>query len=214
MVELVGYYGNDEMIASSAWTSTNRDIDEDKRKRIPALLKFLADNNHLTPFEKSAFSFLVRVDLATHIHLLKHRIGVSCNTESARYKEIKDTDDIFIPDDWSLEWKQKLEEYAKEGNALYHKAVTELTPVLGRQRAKESARFFRGYTTKLTCDVMFNWRSFFHFYTLRSDPHAQKEIRELAESMLQCIKNIPGNPFKYTLEAFGLGEKFPDDTSK
>jgi flavin-dependent thymidylate synthase len=204
MVELVGYYGSDEMIAASAWTSTYREIDETKRNRIPNLLKFLATNNHMTPFEKSAFSFLVRTDLASHIHILKHRIGVSCNTESARYKEIKNTNDLYVPEDWPLEWKQRLEEHTEIGNKLYHQAVEELTPILGRQRAKESARYFRGYNTKLTCDVMFNWRSFYHFYKLRADEHAQKEIRELAEQMLHCIQNIPGNPFKYTLEAFGL----------
>ena len=87
--ELIGYYGDDETHALSAWTSTSRDLTPDKRERIPALLKMLAENGHHTPFEKSALHFLVTVDTATHIHLLKHRIGVSINGESARYKELK-----------------------------------------------------------------------------------------------------------------------------
>jgi thymidylate synthase ThyX len=51
---------------------------------------------------------------------------------------------------------------------------------------------------------MFNWRSFAHFLWLRRSEQAQKEIYEVADKMLQLVKEIPGNPFKYTLEAFGL----------
>ena len=79
--ELVGWYGSDEIHALSAWTSTSRDLDDKKRDRIPALLEMLAANGHETPFEKSSLHFLVTVDCASHIHLLKHRIGVSINGE-------------------------------------------------------------------------------------------------------------------------------------
>jgi thymidylate synthase ThyX len=99
-VELLGYYGNDTVHAQSAWTSTSRDLSDDKIKRIPALLKMLAQEGHHTPFEKSSLHFLVTVDQATHIHLLKHRIGVSINGESARYKELKE-DKAYIPADWT-----------------------------------------------------------------------------------------------------------------
>lgn len=57
-VELIGYYGSDEIHACSAWTSTSREITEEKRNRIPSLLKMLADHGHHTPFEKSSLHFL------------------------------------------------------------------------------------------------------------------------------------------------------------
>ena len=98
-VELVGWYGGDEAHAMSAWTSTSRELTKEKRSRIPQLLKMLAENGHETPFEKSSLHFLVTVDTATHVHLLKHRIGVSINGESARYKELKD-DKYVVPSDW------------------------------------------------------------------------------------------------------------------
>ena len=68
-VELIGHYGSDLTHACSAWTSTSREITEDKRKRIPALLSMLASNGNHTPFEKSSLHFLVRTDIASHIHL-------------------------------------------------------------------------------------------------------------------------------------------------
>jgi thymidylate synthase (FAD) len=202
-VELLGYYGSDLIHAQSAWTSTSRDINEEKINRIPKLLTMLAENGHETPFEKSSFHFLVNVEQATHIHLLKHRIGVSINGESARYKELKE-DKIFIPTDWPQEWRGRLEVFSENANHLYHKALEELTPLLGRKRAKESARFFKSFNSQISLDIMFNFRSFIHFYNLRADAHAQKEVRELAHQMLELIKGIEGNPFKHTLEAFKL----------
>lgn len=210
-VELLGFYGNDVVHASSAWTSTSRNLSEEKINRIPKLLKMLASEGHHTPFEKSSLHFLVTVDQATHIHLLKHRIGVSINGESARYKELKE-DKTYLPEDWKdlhkhgeiRNWYEALQQYTELGNNLYHESLEHLTPILGRKRAKESARFFKTFNSQITMDVMFNWRSFYHFQKLRNDEHAQKEVRELAQEMLDLVKNIEGNPFKHTINAFNF----------
>jgi thymidylate synthase ThyX len=98
-VELVGTYGSDETHALSAWTSTSRELNDEKRGRIDKLLTSLATNGHHTPFEKSSQHFLITTDIATHIHIIKHRVGVSVNGESARYKELKD-DKFYVPTDW------------------------------------------------------------------------------------------------------------------
>ena len=202
-VELLGFYGDDTVHASSAWTSTSRDLTEEKVNRIPKLLDMLASEGHHTPFEKSSLHFLVTVDQATHIHLLKHRIGVSINGESARYKELKE-DKMYIPEDWDNRWSIALKNFSDRSNQLYHECLEDLTPILGRKRAKESARFFKTFNSQITIDVMFNWRSFAHFQGLRNSEHAQVEVRELAQQMLDLVKNIEGNPFKHTIEAFKL----------
>ena len=211
-VELLGYYGDDTIHASSAWTSTSRDLTPEKLGRVEALLTMLAKEGHHTPFEKSSLHFLVNVDQATHIHLLKHRIGVSINGESARYKELKE-DKYYLPEDWKgsgengdvlTYWYDELESLTRDANESYHKCLEDLTPILGRKRAKESARFFKTFNSQITMDIMFNWRSFYHFQKLRNDKHAQKEVREIAQQMLDLVKNIEGNPFKYTIKAFNL----------
>jgi len=53
-------------------------------------------------------------------------------------------------------------------------------------------------------DIMFNWRSFAHFQHLRNSEHAQVEVRQLAQDMLDQVKNIEGNPFEHTINAFKL----------
>jgi thymidylate synthase (FAD) len=233
-VELLGFYGSDQVHAQSAWTSTSRDLTPEKLDRIPKLLRMLASEGHHTPFEKSTLHFLVNVDQATHIHLLKHRIGVSINGESARYKELKE-DKMYIPEDWKgirstkplfihdedadgnqeggeLSWKEGttwesiLQDYTEIGNYLYHNCLEDLTAELGRKRAKESARFFKTINSQISMDVMFNFRSFMMFQKLRNDIHAQKEVRELAQQMLEIVQDLPWAPFKHSLEAFGYGK--------
>lgn len=221
-VELIGYYGDDTTIACSAWTSTTRDLTDEKRNRIPALIQNLWSNGHETPFEKGTVHFLVDTEIASHIHLLKHRIS-SANAESARYKELKE-DKFYIPEDWrgieavslsdgykdeyggmdlGYNWDEILTNYTKIGNTLYHAALKDLTPILGRKRAKESARFFKTYNSQIQADVMFNMRSFANLVKLRRSEHAQKEIYDVVDEMLQLVKNIDGNPFEHTLKAWG-----------
>lgn len=215
-VELIGYYGNDMLHACSAWTSTSRSLSEEKKARIPKMLKDLASAGHHTPFEKSSLHFLVDCDIASHIHLLKHRVGVSLNAESARYKELKENK-FYIPEEFYStpidaqhglhpydNWGDLLNDKSQEMNMLYHAALKDVEKAYGRKRAKESARFFKMYNSQIESDVMFNWRSFQHFQKLRNSPDAQKEIREIAEKMLSLVKEIEEAPFKYTIAAFEL----------
>lgn len=247
-VVLIGHYGGDKTHALSAWQSTGfDDIYEDlidspynesyidqlfentksqKKKSVEELLLFLAKNNHHTPFEKSTLHFQVRSDTATHIQFLKHRIGVSINTESARYKELEDK--FYLPCDW-MEFDglmldltdfvdnplEKVEGdiitvltwFAELGHELYHRACKELTPIVGRQRAKETSRYFLPYCKQVDFDVMFNFRSFMHFQALRNSKHAQKEIKYIAEKMLYLVSTIKGNPFDLSLKAFNVNIK-------
>jgi thymidylate synthase (FAD) len=211
-VELVGIYGSDETHALSAWTSTSRELTDDKRGRMGSLLTMLATNAHHTPFEKSSQHFLVTTDIASHIHMIKHRIGVSFNGESARYKELgaapkKDKskevpDKFYIPGDWPEEEKLKLLVHCQESNAKYHQTLDRLVKGgMDKKRAKESARFYLPYANQLTADIMFNFRSFMHFMGLRNSEHAQKEIRDIAQQMLVLVDET--GQFKLSLEAFG-----------
>lgn len=225
-VTLVGYYGSDETIALAAWTSTSREINDEKRKRIPNLVEMLYRDGHKTPFERGVVHFLVETDIASHIHLIKHRL-IGTNGESARYKQLKDK--YYIPEDWkgikkskdtvfdysyypsefngggmtSLDWAQTLEEYTKLGNELYHQAFADLSEVLGKVRAKESARYFRGYNSVITTDCIMNMSCFDNVYQLRhagKTGHPQKEIHDIVGEMADLIDSIDGNPFETTMK--------------
>lgn len=189
-----------------------------KKKTPQELLSFLAEHGHTSPFRKSHLDFQVTADIATHIHCLKHRYGVEINSESARYKELKSK--WYLPDDWDhpvtknydrpelipfhgYSWAEALNQYVEMGHSLYHEAIAQLAPVLGRARAKESARYFLPYAKQIDFDMQFSFQAFVHFQNLRNSDHAQKEVKELAQEMLELVRAIEGNPFQYSLNAFG-----------
>lgn len=209
-VELLGTYGGDLTHALSAWTSTTRELDVPdkngvtKRDRVPHILKMLAENHHGTPFEKSTIHFLVTTDIATHIHILKHRVGVSVNGESARYKQLR-SDKYLIPQDWPDDEVLLYVQHLEDSLRLYHGCFDRLLAKgMSKSRAKESARFYLPYGNQIQADVMFNFRSFAHFLILRYSKHAQKEVRDLAREMLEQVDAT--GAFEQTLIAFGLKE--------
>jgi thymidylate synthase (FAD) len=223
-VELTNWMNGDKGIARAAWTSTQINIENKTEEQIEDLIVNKLWNNgsgkpHKTPFERGIVEFNITCEQASHIHLLKHRLA-NINGESARYKELKE-DKFYLPEDWKgiilkeqlelggpvnkmIDWYEKLDNFTYEANKLYHQSLEELTPILGRKRAKESARYFKTMNSQITLSVMMNMSCFHNFYTLRNDSAAQKEIQWIAEKMLNCIKNIPDNPFKYTIKAFQL----------
>ena len=226
-VTFIGFYGGDEIIATSAWTSTSRELTEEKKKRIPQLIKTLWENHHETPMEKASVHFLVDTDIASHIHLLKHRMA-NINGESARYKELKE-DKMYLPEDWkgikveseeidmlygNGDWYKTLESFTKEANNLYHKCLEDLTPVLGRKRAKESARFFKTYNSQIQADVTFNMRSFANFIKLRNSEHAQLEIREVAQQMWDLVQTETEGKFDNVLKVIDDRIKFEEKCEK
>ena len=207
-VEIIGHYGSDEIIALSAWTSTSRELNDEKRGRIGKLLTMLAKEGHHTPFEKSSLHFLVTSDVASHIHLLKHRIGVNINAESARYKEFT-IDKFYIPGDWPENQKVQLEAHIKNSFVQYHECIKQLeSQGISRKRAKESARFYLPYGIQITCDIMFNWRSFAHFQKLRNEEHAQVEIQDIAKQMLSLAEQT--GAFPETINAIRIAGLLPN----
>ena len=200
-VHLIGHYGGDMEHALSAWASTLHEITAERRGRVGPFLRQLAEAGHHTPFEKSMLHFAVTTEIATHIQILKHRIGVSFNAESARYKELRD-DKFYVPEDWSDESKNELKSLLELCSRSYHRILAREEKNVGRKRAKESARFALPYAMQYTADVSFNFRSFMHFCGLRVSSHAQKEIRDLASNMLTQVALLPERPFEHSIRAF------------
>lgn len=220
-VELIGWYGGDNAIARAAWTSTQTQLEEKTEDQIRDLIVNKLWNNgtgkaHKTPFERGIVEFNITCDQASHIHLLKHRTS-NVNGESARYRELKE-DKFYLPEDWSNikissefltkeygvdNWYHLLHMKTSEMNSLYHYCLEDVALILGRKRAKESARFFKTMNSEITLSVMMNMSCFHNFQQLRNDSAAQKEIQQIAIEMIERVKNIENNPFKFTFEAFG-----------
>jgi thymidylate synthase ThyX len=197
----------------------NHILNNGKKKRsIQELLEFLSENEHTSPFRFSSFVFACNTDIATHIQKLKHRVILEAeNGESARYKELME-DKFYLPEDWKEikvsqsgitfdfaadNWYDVLNNNTIKQNSLYHECLKDLIPVLGKKRAKETARFFKTYNSQINTLNKLSFDGVMQFYFKRHDKtYVQNEIADLAIGMVNCIKSIPNNPFEYSLKAF------------
>jgi thymidylate synthase (FAD) len=135
--------------------------------------------------------------------MIKHRT-ISFNGESARYKEYRQ-DRWHVPDDWPQGLKDEFNARCEEQFQEYHDWLKYLASHgFTRARAKETARYLLPMALVTTYDMSMNFWAFVHFQKLRNSPHAQKEIREIAQQMLELVNTQTNDAFKWSLEAFGL----------
>lgn len=207
-VELVSIAGDDITIAAAAWYSTALSVTEARAKRVPALLQSLAQGDppeglpHGVPFEHTLLTFRVTSDISTHIHFLKHRIGVSISSQSQRYMELR-TDLFYVPEDWPADMQLDFIATVKPLFDAYHDFIKRLEAAgIDRKRAKESARLVLPYATQIHYLVSFNLLSFIHFQSLRNTDHAQDEIQLIAAAMLRLVKD--SGRFENALKAWNL----------
>jgi len=207
-VELIMIAGDDITAAGAAWYSTAKEVTDARLARVPALLETLALGDppehlpHTVPFEHTLISFRVTAEIASHIHMLKHRIGVSLSSQSQRYMEIRE-DIYYIPEDWPSNLQAVLRAHAMASFDLYHRIIEDLEAAgISRKRAKESARYALTYATQIRWLISFNLLSFVHFQKLRNSDHAQVEIHLIADEMLRLVKE--DGRFANSLNAWGL----------
>lgn len=201
-VELINISGDDMTVAAAAWYSTAKELTPERFARIPEMIKMLATERHTVPFEHTLISFRITSEIATHIHVLKHRIGVSTSSQSQRWMELKE-DVHYTPEDWPESLRQEYLNHMHRSFALYHRAVREYEASgANRKRAKEAARFVLPYATQIRYMLTFNLLSFVHFQRLRNSDHAQAEIHLIADEMLQQVKAT--ERFTNSLAAWGL----------
>jgi len=200
IVEVIAFSGSDEEIAAAAWTSSTIDITDERRERIPTMLDDLWRMGHTSPFEHSSLRFRIVVDSATHIQLLRHRVGVSFNVESGRYRQYRNYR-CWLPPDWPDDIAELLVVHARHSFAIYESTLKELEKRgIPRKRAKESARYALPMSLMVEMVVSFNLRSFFHFLRLRDASDAQAEIHTIAAKMRELVEE--DGRFKYALMAF------------
>ncbi len=203
-VNLVDMMGDDFRVLEAARVSTGSEArkgDEKDRK----LLRYLMKNEHHTPFEKIVFEFHIKCPIFVARQWFRHRIG-SYNEKSARYKEF--VWETYMPNEWRIqdaENKQGSLIGAKDAKIdymvaqAYDAAKRAYEEMLHLGVARELARIVMpvGIYTEFFWTV--NFRALLNFLKLRTDSHAQYEIRQYANEILRVIKATDKIP--WTLEA-------------
>lgn len=197
-----GGWTGDLEIVRAARTSYNADWrageDEGKDEK---LIHTLWKRKHTTPFESMSFSFEIQAPIFVFRQWHRHRTQ-SYNEVSARYTELPDL--FYLPDAdqvraQSLANKQgrdgelpaeTVREYRERCGAQYTAAYLRYQQFLAAGVSRELARVilpFGIYSRMYATANLLNW---FRFLDLRTDSHAQYEIRVFADAMLEMLRSV------------------------
>jgi thymidylate synthase (FAD) len=210
-VELMSHFGDDLMIVNVARVSYGKQVSSFDEKDIK-LLNYLVNHKHTSPFRHPQLQFRITCPIYVERQLFKHQVGLSVNSISGRYVDFSDTYSRI--DEWRKQSKSSKQ--GSDGAIEEQLAASEIEAgIIGYCKtayqklielgvSKEQARTI----LPLNLNTSFIWTgsllAFIHLFDLRIKPDAQQETREIAQKMLDAIKNIEGNPFEHTIKAFNL----------
>ncbi|MCK9524853.1 MAG: FAD-dependent thymidylate synthase [Limnochordia bacterium] len=181
-VNLVESMGGDAAVIRNArrcWRSEAKTENADRQ-----LLRHLLKAGHKTPFEAMVFTFDVKAPLFVARQWFRHRIG-SYNEESLRYCIA--LREYFTPE--HLEG-DLLAAWIKQNEAAFDFYEGLVSGAGAEKMVKEQARSILpiGIYTSFYWTV--NGNALMNFLSLRLDKHAQYEIRQYAEAILELVKEV------------------------
>lgn len=147
-------------------------------------------NGHTSVAEHVSASFRIEgISRSCLAQLTRHRMA-SFSVTSQRYCEVGG-------DDWYVIPPSVIEAGEEVGFcAEAEKAAKAYHRLLAKGVKKEDARFLLPEATKTSLIMTINVRSLVNFLSLRLGKSAQWEIRELANAMVQALKEMGGEWFK------------------
>lgn len=209
--ELLSHFGSDLTITNTARVSYGKQVDEFTDKDIK-LINYLVKHGHTSPFRHCSLQFRINCPIYVERQLFKHQVGWAANSISGRYVDFSDTYTTVT------EWR-KQSTSSKQGSegVIENQEMASIieADIIDRCKgayeklielgvSKEQARTILPLNLNTTFIWTGSFQAFIHLCNLRLKPDAQQETREVVAEMLECVKNIEGNPFQHSLSAFAL----------
>jgi len=198
-VRLVDSMGGDDAIVQSARVSYGKGTSKVSQDR--GLIRYLMRHRHTTPFEMVEFKFHCKMPIFVARQWVRHRTA-NINEYSLRYSEARD--DFYFPDPNHIEFQSAVNKQGRMGEVdedLKKKVQTYFKEISDRSFeiycelneagvARELARAI------LPVNLYTEWywkndlHNLLHFIGLRSDGHAQYEIRVFSDAMASYVKKV------------------------
>ncbi|MDR2490152.1 MAG: FAD-dependent thymidylate synthase [Spirochaetaceae bacterium] len=198
-VRLVDYMGSDSRIVQSARVSYGAGT---KSYREDAgLIDYLLRNRHTSPFEQVVLTFHMKLPIFIARQMVRHRTA-RLNEISGRYSVMKDDFYVPAPEDvcsQSTDNKQgrsgpmPADQAASVRDSLARTqkaSYDEYTGLIENGLAREIARINLPLSLYTEWYWQMDLNNLFHFLELRLGAHAQKEIRDYAQAMLEIAKAV------------------------
>lgn len=208
-VRYIDHMGDDLMVVNAARVSFAKASDWEgeqhwtgsiKGKKLPdrdeKLISYLAKHKHWTPFAHPQICLHIKSPIAIRAQLGKHQVGFVMNEISRRY--VKDKPEVYFP-----KWRSAPTDGAKQGSSdfmtgtafveQYYLDVVEdalecYQELLDAGVAPEQARFVLPQGTYTEWHWTGSLAAYARVCKLRSDPHAQWEVREYAAAFSKIIE--------------------------
>ena len=206
-VELVTVTPNaEEQIVEIARVSSKR---TNKKSKPEGLINYLIKHSHWSPFEHAYMTLEIETSKAVGIQLIRHR-SFTFQEFSQRYQDVGLLGEIFEP----IELRKQAEDNRQSSEEAFDPKIDsfEFTGVnipmnamglikgqlvkiqrlynilLEKGVARETARMILPLCTKTRIYMSGPVRSWIHFFALRDDSHAQKEIQQVAKAGKRIFK--------------------------
>lgn len=199
-VEYVDHLGDDLRVVNAARVSFDKEsprLSEKDQK----LISYLAKHNHFTPFTHVMITMRETVPIFVARQRFKHMVGFTYNEVSRRY--VDDEPEFYTPEVWRKradnkkqgssdeEWKDELGFDIEERLQYVMTDLKDLyTDMINSGIAPEQARMVLPQSMYTSYYVTGSLSAWARAYKLRIDPHAQKEIQDLANMWNDTISNI------------------------
>jgi thymidylate synthase (FAD) len=198
-VRLVDYNGGDSRIVQSARISYGEGTKSYRQDK--GLINYLMRNDHSSPFEMVNFTFHVKMPIFVARQWVRHRTA-KMNEISGRYSVM--SDEVYRPDREHINMQsesnkqgraevvsdelatQVLEGFAKDKELIFDQYHSLLDSGIARELSRIDLPLSLYTEMYWSMDL----RNLFHFLKLRVDGHAQFEIREYANTILDIVEKV------------------------
>jgi len=198
-VKLLDVMGDDEEVENSARISYGEGTRKVNQTR--NLIRYLMRHKHTSPFEMCEVKFHLKLPIFIMRQLVRHRTA-NLNEYSGRYSVM--SNEFYLPEGDYLAKQSTTNSQGRgevleqegllqfEFNRIYDGASMAYQVLLEEDLSRELARAVLPVANYTECIWKIDLHNFFHFVKLRSDSHAQREIRDYSDAMYELVKpNFP-----------------------
>ncbi len=195
-VKLLDVMGDDQEVENAARISYGEGTRKVSQTR--NLIRYLMRHKHTSPFEMCEVKFHLKLPIFIMRQLVRHRTA-NINEYSGRYSVM--SDEFYLPQGDYLQKQSTTnnqgrgEELESKGavqfefNRIYDNAKVSYETLLeDYDLAREISRAILPVANYTECIWKIDLHNFFHFVRLRSDSHAQREIRDYSDAMYELVK--------------------------
>lgn len=199
-VRLVDYMGGDQRIVQAARVSYGSGTKSYRQDR--GLIHYLMRNWHTSPFEQVQLTFHTKMPIFVARQWVRHRTA-RLNEISGRYSIMKD--EFYLPEPENVRPQSDDNKQGRSEDRFSDEQEQEIIGRFGEEQRNVYANYERMLGMNVARELARNnlplslytewyWQidlhNLFHFIRLRTDPHAQYEIRVYAEALAQCAKAV------------------------